>query len=260
MEQPENIGEGLTFEKVWAAIQENGAQIKESRRLLAERIAENDRLIAKSNQDMEENRRLLAERIAENDRLIAKSTQDMEETRRAMAEHSAETERQMKEDRAKTERLIRKTERQLNKRFGELTKRFGEIVEYEVGANLVAKFRKLGFEFTRLHRNTEIVDREHDIFTEVDASLENGDKVMIVETKSKPDIRDINDHLERMDKLRRHADLRNDKRIYLGAVAGSVMSESVRAYALKNGFYVIEPSGESFNIIVPQGEYSPREW
>jgi hypothetical protein len=31
-------------------------------------------------------------------------------------------------------------------------------------------------------------------------------------------------------------------------------------FAMKNGFYVIEPSGETFTITVPEGIYSPREW
>jgi hypothetical protein len=29
---------------------------------------------------------------------------------------------------------------------------------------------------------------------------------------------------------------------------------------LKNGFYVVEPSGETFIITAPEGIYSPREW
>ncbi|MDR2553593.1 MAG: hypothetical protein LBD31_10590, partial [Treponema sp.] len=151
-------------------------------------------------------------------------------------------------------------DRQLNKRFGELTNRFGEMVEYSVVPNLVSKFRELNFEFTRAHRDTRIVDREHDIVTEIDAFLENGDKVMIVEIKTKPNTDDVEDHVKRMEKLRRYADLRGDNRKYLGAVAGAVMSESVAVYALKNGFYVIEPSGDTFNIIEPRGKYRPREW
>jgi hypothetical protein len=63
------------------------------------------------------------------------------------------------------------------------------------------------------------VDRKHDIVLEVDAFLENGEKVMIVEIKSKPSTRDIDEHLERMDKLRTYADLHEDRRKYLGAVA-----------------------------------------
>jgi hypothetical protein len=126
--------------------------------------------------------------------------------------------------------------------------------------NLVAKFRELGFEFTRASRDVKIADREHDIHAEIDAFLENGDKVMIVEIKSKPNTDDVNYHIEKMAKLRAYADLKSDSRKYLGAIAGVVVSESVSVYALKNGFYVIEPSGDTFNIIEPKGKYRPREW
>jgi hypothetical protein len=146
-----------------------------------------------------------------------------------------------------------------DKKLGELTNRFGDMVEYMVLPNLVAKFEELGFTFTRANR-TEIKDREHNIFTEVDALLENGDKVMAVEIKTKPNIDDINDHIERMEKLRCYADLHKDKRIYLGAVAGVVFSESDKVYTLKKGFYVIEPSGETFKITEPKGKYYPHEW
>ena len=83
--------------------------------------------------------------------------------------------------------------------------------------------------------------------------LENGDKVMAVEIKTRPAIDDIHGHIERMEKLRAYADLHNDKRVYLGAVAGVVFSESEKTYTLKKGLYVIEPSGETFKITIPGG-------
>jgi hypothetical protein len=150
--------------------------------------------------------------------------------------------------------------KETDKRVGELTNRFGDVVEYMIVPSLVAKFRELGFEFTKAHRDTEIVDREHDLILEVDALLENGDKVMAVEIKTKPNIGDIHDHIERMEKLRKYADLHADKRGYLGAMAGVVFSESEKIYALKRGFYVIEPSGDTFTITKPEGKYHPYEW
>jgi hypothetical protein len=40
-----------------------------------------------------------------------------------------------------------------------------------------------------------------------------------------------------------------------------VFDEGVKTYALKNGFYVLEPSGETFTITQPRDRgYSPREW
>jgi hypothetical protein len=83
---------------------------------------------------------------------------------------------------------------------------------------------------------------------------------MAVEIKTKPRIGDIDEHIERMEKLRAYADLHNDTRVYRGAIAGVVFSESEKTYALKKGLYVIEPSGDTFTIIEPSGAYYPHEW
>jgi hypothetical protein len=182
------------------------------------------------------------------------TARQMKETARRMEETDRrieETARQMKE----TNRQMKETDR----RVGMVTNRFGEMVEYMVMPNLVAKFGELGFTFTKANR-TEITDRKHNIITEVDALLENGDTVMAVEIKTKPNDEDINDHIERMEKLRKHADLNNDKRKYLGAMAGAVFSESAKIYALKKGFYVVEPSGNTFTITEPKGIYRPQTW
>jgi hypothetical protein len=197
MGETQAIGEGLTFEKVWAAIQATNEQIKAG-----------------------------ARRHEEIERIVKETTEQMKMT---------------------------------DKRLGELTNRFGDMVEHMVIPNLAAKFEELDFTFTKANR-TEIKDREHQIFTEVDALLENGNQVMAVEIKTKPNIDDINGHIERMGKLRAYADLHNDKRIYLGAVAGVVFGEGEKTYALKKGFYVIEPSGETFKITEPKGKYRPSEW
>jgi hypothetical protein len=44
--------------------------------------------------------------------------------------------------------------------------------------------------------------------------------------------------------MRKYADLHGDKRAFLGAVAGIVVTDEARDYALNQG-YLIEPSGES---------------
>jgi hypothetical protein len=163
-----------------------------------------------------------------------------------------ETDRQMKE----TDRQMKETD----KKIGELTNRFGRMVEHMVVPNLLAKFKDLGFTFEVATRNYKVADEKNDIFVEVDTFLENGDKVMIVEIKATPSVEDIADHVERMEKLRKRADLRGDTRKYVGAIAGVVVSDSVRNKALGNGFFVIIPSGDTFDIIKPEGKYRVREW
>jgi hypothetical protein len=62
------------------------------------------------------------------------------------------------------------------------------------------------------------------------------------------------------EKLRDYADRHHDTRKYLGAIAGVVFGEGVKPYALSRGFYVLEPSGDTFAITEPKGEYYPHEW
>jgi hypothetical protein len=57
--------------------------------------------------------------------------------------------------------------------------------------------------------------------------------------------------------MRTFANLHSDKRTFLGAVAGVIVPAAVKQYALENGFYVIEPSGENFFITSP---HKPKEW
>jgi len=174
-----------------------------------------------------------------------------------IARRQEETDRQMKETDLKmqeTDRIVKNN----NKLIGDLGNRFGEMIEYMVVPNLLEKFHDLGYVFDKAYNNTAITDRTNNIFAQVDITLENGDKVMIVEVKSKPDAEDIKTHIQRMEKVKTHAAYHGDKRKFLGAVAGVVFLPEVKEYALRQGFYAIEPSGETFSITPPNGQ--PREW
>jgi len=201
----------------------------------------------------------LTESQKETERIMKETQQIMKENAREQVERKKEIDLQMQE----TDKQTKETYRQMletDKRLGKLGNRFGEMVEALVKPCLVDKFQELGFVFTKVYPNTTIKDEKNNFIAEVDITLENGDKVMIVEAKLKPNTYDITDHIERMEKVRAHANQHNDNRKYLGAIAGMVISDSEKIFALKNGFYVIEPSGESFNITAPEGIYSPREW
>jgi predicted AAA+ superfamily ATPase len=175
---------------------------------------------------------------------------------REVAASQKETDRIIKEN-AEAQKETARITRENAKYIGKMGHDFGDIAEHLVAPNLVEKFNELGFVFDKTHRNTEIKDKKNNISTEVDITLENGDKVMIVEVKTKLTTEDIKDHIERMNKVRAHADKNGDKRKYLGAVAGVVMTDNERTFALKSGFYLIEPSGETFAIKEPD---SIQEW
>jgi DNA gyrase/topoisomerase IV subunit A len=181
-----------------------------------------------------------------------------EETAREMAREMKETREAIKE----TREAIKETDRQMkatDKRVGELTNRYGEISEHMIIPNLVSSFNTLGYTFEKAGR-TKIQDVKHGIFVEIDALMENGDSVMVVEMKTYLRIEHIDEHVKRMEKLRDYADLHNDKRKYYGAIAGLMMSESEKGYALKKGFYILEPVGETFTITTPEGPGAPKAW
>jgi hypothetical protein len=199
--------------------------------------------------------------------------------------HEQQYEQQKKESREQSERQAKEKaelwrevaeqrkeiDKHLDKLFGKWGNQLGEIIEHMVKPNLIPKFREMGFDFDKVSPQAVIEDRVNNVFMEIDVTLENGDKVMIVEVKSKPTTEDIADHVERMAKVKAHAELHGDRRKFLGAVAGMVFNDNEKAFAMKNGFFVIEPSrgepspigsvevtGETFNITPPDGQ--PKEW
>ena len=126
--------------------------------------------------------------------------------------------------------------------------------------NLTQKFQELGFVFERSYKDAVINDKKNHIFFKIDITLESSDKIMIIETMAKPTAKDITGHLERMKKVRQYGDLHGERRKFLGAISGLDFKESEKQLAMKNGFYVIEQSGDKFNIAAPEGAYSPGEW
>jgi len=80
----------------------------------------------------------------------------------------------------------------------------------------------------------------------------------IVEVKTTLEIEDVNDHLKRMEKVRKYADEHGDKRQFLGSIAAMVIKPKPKEYALNQGFFLIEPSGDDVKVIKPETE--PRVW
>ena len=163
-----------------------------------------------------------------------------------------------REQQKETDRILKERATELNTQIGSLTNLFGDFTVGMVAPKLREKFRGFGLIFPKSSPNFVIEDRENNICLEVDILLENGDKAMLVEVKTKLTTERINKHVERLEKMRKYADLHGDKRAFVGAFAGIVITGEVRENALNQGFYLIEPDGENFNIMPPNDK--PREW
>jgi len=122
----------------------------------------------------------------------------------------------------------------------------------------IAGFFEVGLDFPEVSNDIKIKDKKSGISLQIDVYLQNNDAGMLVEVKADLSISDINAHIQRLEKMRKYADLRGDKRTFWGAVAGVVVKDDVRDYALTQGFYLVEPSGQTFNITPPHTK--PKEW
>ena len=172
----------------------------------------------------------------------------------AILDRVSKKQEELVESQKATDRQIKRTDSEL----GKLSKRMGEVVEFMVAPNLREKFNEFGFNFSQSSQRKDVTDKDNNISFEIDVFLENYNKAMLVEVKTTPTTEDVKDHVKRLEKMRKYADLHGNKRTFLGAVAGVVITDNVKEYILKQGFFVIEPSGETFNIIPPDNK--PKEW
>jgi len=227
-------GNPPTFESVWASFQESHKQFQKEMQESREQ----------SRKEMQESREQSRKEMQES---REQSRKEMQEFRESLKE----TERLMKEDDLRYKK-------EFNERLGAITNLFGDLTEAMVAPKIREKFEEMGLVFPKANRNTSVKDRVNNISFEVDIMLENGDKAMLIEVKTKLTIDRIKYHLNRLEKMRTYADLHGDKRTFLGAVAGIVVTDEVRDYALSQGFYFIEYAGETFYITAPNGK--PKEW
>jgi hypothetical protein len=225
VEQAIEWGKTLSFEKVWAMFAETDQKFVEA----AEQFKE------------------IGRKQAENAEQSKKTDEQLKELGRKQAENAE----QMK----KTDEQIKA----LSANIGGVSRTLGKWSEEMVAANICKKMNPFGYEFTESIRNKRYWENGKKI-AEVDCLLENGGFVMPVETKSELTVEDVDEHLERIAKLRLIMDKRDDKRIIVGAVAGAVVPENVCNYAQKKGLYVLVQSGESVVVAEMPENFKARKW
>jgi hypothetical protein len=233
-----------TLEQVVESIRELRWEREESGRRIDQVIERTGQVMERTGQIMERSEQIMER----SEQIIERTGQVIERTGQVME---------------RSEQIIERTERALEEnalQMGYLNNRFGELAEHLVAPNIKEKFNALGFTFTRSALDVKLSDPlTKRTLTEIDILLENGDIVIAVEVKAKPKETDIEEHKGRMALLRRSADTHNDTRKYRGAIAGAIMPDSVKNYALKAGFYVIEQTGDTVRIDIPEG-FMPRDW
>jgi hypothetical protein len=170
-----------------------------------------------------------------------------------------ETDRKFQE----TDKKFQKTEqlvKELSANIGGVGNSLGDIAEGLMASDLYGTFKALGLEFDNSIANYTLKDKKtKQKLAEVDMLLVNGTIAMAVETKTAMTIGDVAKHENRMELLRREPNSLFANRTLYGAMAGVKMSEKTRQYAIGKGFFVIELTGNTIKIDMPEG-FTPKTW
>jgi Holliday junction resolvase-like predicted endonuclease len=155
--------------------------------------------------------------------------------------------------------LVEQTKR-TDKKISALGSKIGEIVEKMVEGNIVEKFQAYGYDIIQCGSRVKYEYKKLGIRGEIDLFLEDGEVAILVEVKTTLETADVRKHIEQLEKYRRCADARGDKRRFIGAVAGAVVEGDAEEFAIENGMYVIVQSGEAVEIVEPPEGFKAKEW
>ena len=143
------------------------------------------------------------------------------------------------------QKVLQREIKDVNKSIGRLTNRLGEFVEEAVRPAAVKLFRERGIDVHEVQQN--IVVKRDGEGLEIDLLVVNDKDTVAIECKSNLSIDDVNEHLERLEKIKRLIPRYKENRI-LGAVAGLVIPENVAIYAIRKGLFVIGQNGDHLEL------------
>jgi len=193
----------------------------------------------------------------------ARFDREMRRTRRLMKERDAEYDQRMRKTELTMERMCQEV--------GGLGNSIGRIIEHMIGERIIEKFQALGYNVTHpVVRNCSFSSAKLGIYGEFDLTLVDSDIIILIEVKTTLETSGVRKHLKKIEEYRNHIAtdgfvqphvrhlLPNTR--FIGAVAGAVVTDEAKDFALENGLYVIVQSGEAVDIVpVPEG-FKAKEW
>jgi hypothetical protein len=213
----------------------------------------------------------LIREISRETREISRETREISRETREMSREAKERGREFDQRMKEYERQKKETDRRMKETdriIGKLGGRIGDIVEHMVQENIVDKFRKFGYKINRLSRNAEFLGPDGNVLGEIDLLLVDGNTDILIEVRTKLEITDVQEHIEKMEKYRHYINTKEytdgmegekNKR-FVGAVAGAVVRENAMDFAHKKGMYVIVQSGEAVEIAPLPKNFKVKEW
>lgn len=164
---------------------------------------------------------------------------DLARSTKELRASQAETDRQMKA----TDRQMKATDLKIKELSHLFTTQWGKLVEALIEPGCVKLFRERGIAVTRASTNQEWFRDDGSKLAEVDVFLVNGGEDVAVEVKTTCQPKDIEEHIERLAKIKAHRpEYRNGSKKLYAAVAALKYSAQADEYAKRKGFYVLKSS------------------
>ncbi|MDR0670385.1 MAG: hypothetical protein LBF95_09925 [Treponema sp.] len=167
--------------------------------------------------------------------------------------------RQVKTDEQLTR--LEKTVARVSENVGGLNGSMGELIETLFAPHLGEKFDGYGYNLKRIFHRVNIYDETSRQRGEIDILLSNTTVCMAVEVKRWLDKTEkVDDHIRRMQLIREYPPAETKGKKLLGAIVGGVVNPEVQRYAERNGFFVLELTGEDVRLLEPPDDFKPKEW
>ena len=217
-----------TLDDIWKLFQESDRKWLETR-------AENERKLLETR---EESDRKWLETRAENERKLLETREENDRKWQEMRE-------EMRVERREERREIDKIIKEVTTSIGRLGNKLGDFIEEMVHPAAVRLFQERGIDVHEVHRN--VISNRNGEGIEVDLLVVNNTDIIAIECKSTLGIDDVNEHLERLEKLKRLLPAYSDKQV-MGAVTAMIIPENVAQYAYRQGLYVIGQTGDQLVV------------
>lgn len=190
---------------------------------------------------------------AELQAIVEKLALSQAETDRQMKE----TDRQMKETDKKmqeTNLQMKETDQKIKALSNLFTTQWGKLVEALVEPGCVKLFRQRGIAVTRACTNQEWFRQDGSKIAEVDVFLVNGGEDVAVEVKTTCQPKHIDEHIERLAKIKAsRVEYRDGTKKLFAAVAALKFTAQADEYARRKGFYVLKSSNGIVSIENEEG-------
>jgi predicted nuclease with TOPRIM domain len=187
-------------------------------------------------------------KFAETDRKFVEAAEQFQEIGR----------RQAKTDEQLTR--LEKTVERVSGNVGGLNVSMGELVETLIAPHLAEKFEAWNYNLKRIFHRVYIYDDAVIQRGEIDILLSDTTVCMAVEVKRWLEKMDqVDEHIKRMQLIRKYPPAETKGKRLLGAIAGAVVTPEAREYAEKNGFFVLELTGEDVRLLESEKNFQPKE-